>query len=125
MNTLIDKTIECPNHEGSFDCNPFCRLCEGNQETSLTELLSQADSVAWEGCHKIYILMDSNQTNKMKEYGYKYVVSDTATAMENVVGEWYDDSCSLRFIDAVFTNDDETDKFITVVGQFENEEDDE
>ena len=22
----------CPNHEGAFDCNPFCRICEGNQE---------------------------------------------------------------------------------------------
>jgi len=24
--------IECPEHEGNFDCNPFCRLCEGEQE---------------------------------------------------------------------------------------------
>lgn len=24
--------IECPNHAGSFDCNPFCPLCEGEQE---------------------------------------------------------------------------------------------
>lgn len=24
--------VECPNHEGSFDCTPFCNLCEGNQE---------------------------------------------------------------------------------------------
>lgn len=24
--------IECPNHEGNFDCTPFCQLCEGNQE---------------------------------------------------------------------------------------------
>jgi hypothetical protein len=24
--------IECPNHEGNFDCTPFCRLCEGEQE---------------------------------------------------------------------------------------------
>lgn len=24
--------IECPNHEGNWDCNPFCRLCEGDQE---------------------------------------------------------------------------------------------
>jgi hypothetical protein len=24
--------IECPNHKGSFDCNPFCRLCQGEQE---------------------------------------------------------------------------------------------
>ena len=22
----------CPNHEGAFDCNPFCSLCEGDQE---------------------------------------------------------------------------------------------
>ncbi len=22
----------CPNHGGSFDCTPFCELCEGNQE---------------------------------------------------------------------------------------------
>ena len=26
------KMIECPNHGGSFDCTPFCRLCEGEQE---------------------------------------------------------------------------------------------
>lgn len=24
--------IECPKHEGSFDCTPFCDVCEGNQE---------------------------------------------------------------------------------------------
>ena len=23
---------ECPNHEGAYDCTPFCNLCEGNQE---------------------------------------------------------------------------------------------
>jgi hypothetical protein len=26
---MVEK--ECPNHEGSFDCNPFCGICEGNQ----------------------------------------------------------------------------------------------
>jgi hypothetical protein len=27
------KTIKlCPEHEGAFDCTPFCRICEGNQE---------------------------------------------------------------------------------------------
>ena len=24
--------IECPNHEGNFDCTPFCNICEGEQE---------------------------------------------------------------------------------------------
>jgi hypothetical protein len=28
----MDNMIECPNHGGSFDCTPFCNLCEGEQE---------------------------------------------------------------------------------------------
>jgi hypothetical protein len=28
----IGEMVECPNHEGAFDCTPFCRLCEGEQE---------------------------------------------------------------------------------------------
>ena len=24
--------IECPNHEGNWDCHSFCRKCEGFQE---------------------------------------------------------------------------------------------
>ncbi len=24
--------IECPKHEGAFDCSPFCEICEGEQE---------------------------------------------------------------------------------------------
>jgi hypothetical protein len=27
--------IECPNHEGNFDCTPFCNLCEGEQELTV------------------------------------------------------------------------------------------
>ncbi len=26
------ERIECPNHEGAFDCNSFCRICEGFYE---------------------------------------------------------------------------------------------
>jgi hypothetical protein len=42
--------------------------------------------------------------------------------MGDAVWRWYEDSCSLRFIDAVFTNDDDTDKFVTVVAQFFGED---
>ncbi len=28
-------TLACPNHKGAFDCNPFCRICEGEQEFEL------------------------------------------------------------------------------------------
>ena len=26
------QRLECPEHNGSFDCNSFCSTCEGNQE---------------------------------------------------------------------------------------------
>jgi ribosomal protein L37AE/L43A len=26
----------CPNHEGAYDCTPFCELCEGEQEVVVT-----------------------------------------------------------------------------------------
>jgi len=28
--------VECPRHEGSFDCHSFCDICEGNQEYCIT-----------------------------------------------------------------------------------------
>ena len=31
--------IECPRHEGNFDCTPFCNICEGEQEYNSEELV--------------------------------------------------------------------------------------
>lgn len=125
--TLIDTpTIVCPNHEGSFDCTPFCRLCEGEQETSLETLINETFSLSWDGCHKLYLNMDVQQHNKMMGYGYDLTIlnRDPSITMQKLE-EWYEDSCSLRFIDAVFTQDYNTDKFITVVPQsWEDEEED-
>jgi hypothetical protein len=33
MMKMMTKTLTvCPNHDSNFDCTPFCRICEGNQE---------------------------------------------------------------------------------------------
>jgi hypothetical protein len=29
--------IDCPKHEGSYDCSPFCEVCGGEQEISSKE----------------------------------------------------------------------------------------
>jgi hypothetical protein len=29
--------VICPRHEGGYDCNPFCDICEGEQEVELRE----------------------------------------------------------------------------------------
>jgi hypothetical protein len=61
--------------------------------------------------------MDIEQTGKMIEYGYSNMIGGTAWDKQDAVFRWYEDSCSLRFIDAVFTNEDGTDKFVVVRGQ--------
>nr|DAW17397.1 MAG TPA: hypothetical protein [Caudoviricetes sp.] len=27
---------QCPNHNGAFDCTPFCAVCEGQQQYERT-----------------------------------------------------------------------------------------
>lgn len=119
----LDVSVQCPNHEGNFDCTPFCNVCEGNQELDMDYLLERASTVAWDGCHKIYLNMDIEQTGKMVGYGYSNMVGGTTESKQDAVFRWYEDSCSLRFLDAVFTQPDGGDQFVVVVSQFEGEDD--
>jgi len=69
--------------------------------------LSEAEAIAWDNCHKIYILMDSEQVELMRSYGYDPLITNeemNPNDMFEVVQGWYEGSCSLRFIDAVSTN---------------------
>jgi hypothetical protein len=90
------------------------------------ERIGEAKGIAWDTCHKIYILMDSEQVELMRGYGYDPLI--TADQMSNnemfdLVQEWYEDSCSLRFIQAVSTNDiDPNLGFESLVSQFEDQE---
>lgn len=122
--TKIELKVECPNHEGNFDCTPFCRLCEGEQELGLEEFINEAHSIAYEGCHKIYVLLDEKQTNQMISYGYgendtfliKAEDSNPYDLLETV-RNWYHDSCGLKFIEAVQTDYFGEDKFTAIVAQ--------
>ena len=93
--------------------------------------LDEASGIAWDGCHKIYILMDDKQMELMREYEYDPLVSSEnlhADDLEKLVWDWYDKSCGLRFIDAVRTmpeGEDEIEGFVTVVPQGWTDENDE
>lgn len=70
--------------------------------------ISQCKGIAWDGCHKIYILMDDQQMAQMAEYGYDPLISASeknAYDLFETVQEWYEDSCGLRFVNAVQTVD--------------------
>ncbi len=32
--------IDCPKHEGAYDCTPFCEVCEGEQEWTPNKVMS-------------------------------------------------------------------------------------
>lgn len=69
----------------------------------VAEVIAQAELVATDGCHKIYLAMDEEQAEWFRD-NYEFVFEHTADEMLDRVIEWYEDSCSLRFVSAVRTN---------------------
>lgn len=90
----------------------------------LDELLSEAKGIAWDNCHKVYILMDDQEVEQMRRYEYDPLITSdqmTPAQMLGTVLKWYNDSCGLRFIEATSTGESGT-EFYSVMGQFEDEE---
>ena len=90
------------------------------------EYLKEATSIAWDGCHKIYILMDEQEHQKMIEYGYGEDgsilerINELTSSAFALVKAWYDGSCELRFIHAVRSvevGEDEEDDFTDLIPQ--------
>jgi hypothetical protein len=101
---------------------------------AIREYTETAKGIAFDGCHKIYVLMDDEQMALMKEYGYgehnpNFLISSDQLGpaeMATVAMMWYNDSCGLKFIQAVNSKpENPNDGFIDIIGQFEgNDEDD-
>ena len=79
-----------------------------------TEIAVQdAKAIAFDGCHKIYVLMDDAQVEKMRGYGYGddegsfLITIDQVRKVEmlDILKNWYAGSCSLKFINSVATVD--------------------
>ena len=83
--------------------------------------VEMAKGIAFDTCHKIYVLMDDAQMEQMKEYGYDPLISaDTTTPDEMLatIKEWYANSCMLRFVSGVRTVDgDPNEGFIDLIPQ--------
>lgn len=91
--------------------------------------LASAKGIAFDTCHKIYVLMDDEQMRQMAEYGYDPLISSdemTIDQMRETIIEWFDQSCALRFVSAVATDEDDPNAgFTDIVSQFADSEDDE
>lgn len=99
-----------------------------SQEHELMDYLSDAKGIAWDTCHKIYILMDDEQMTLMEQYEYDPLISaNTMTPKEmfDTVWRWYEDSCGLKFIQAVSTFPNGEEDFHEIIGQFNDPNDEE
>lgn len=97
----------------------------------LEERTQEAKAIAWDTCHKIYLLMDDAQVEKMRGYGYDPLITYeemSSDDMYRTVVDWFEQSCGLRFVEAVSSvaeGEDENLGFETIIGQGEDEDDDE
>jgi len=98
-------------------------------DTLVKERVSEAKAIAFDTCHKIYLLMDNEQVELMRTYGYDPLITKedaTPDVMLATLQEWYEDSCGLRFIEAVSTNHENPNAgFETLIGQGDFAEDEE
>jgi hypothetical protein len=96
-------------------------------ETLIEERLTDAKAIAWDNCHKIYLLMDDEQVSLMRGYGYDTLITvnenqATPEIMFRWLEKWWAESCSLRFIDAVSTHlTDPNQGFESLIPQFDEE----
>jgi hypothetical protein len=103
------------------------------RDSALDEYTATAKAIAYDTCHKIYVLMDDEQVALMREYGYGdandpdcLITSDqmTPSEMSDRVALWFEGSCGLRFINAVYSDKAVGyEGFIHIVEQFEGQED--
>lgn len=90
---------------------------------NVREYLYEALIIAWDGCHKIYFGMDAEQADWFRE-NYPHTEEGTRGDMLYTVATWWNQSCCLRFVQAVYTNhEDPNAGYETVIGQGEGEED--
>ena len=102
--------------------------------TDVEIVLPHAKGIAFDGCHKIYVLMDNEQVEKMTGYGYgddegSYLLTAdkmSKAEMLDTLERWFADSCGLRFINAVSTVDgDPNEGFTDLIPQGADWEEDE
>jgi len=103
---------------------------------AVREYLNDAVLIAWDGCHKIYLAMDEAEAAYFRENyqpthelhaGGVIEGKEPAELYEDLC-EWWDDSCGLRFVSAVWHNDEDPNSgFVHLISQgagWQDEDDD-
>lgn len=82
--------------------------------------VKDAHAITWDGCHKIYITADPQMTADMAAIGYHMELVDSPADSALDLQEWYDNSCSLRFVQKI-NSPGKNEDYKTVISQFDDE----
>ena len=66
----------------------------------IEEAVSNGVLLAWDGCHKIYVVMDEHSAQWFS-HEYRNTAQGDFDTMMNTLHDWWDESCELRFIQSV------------------------
>lgn len=76
--------------------------------------------IAFDGCHKIYLAMDETEAYSFRtNEGYESVIENNGdNNLMDILDDWYDISCPLKFINAVWTSyPDANDGYVSLISQ--------
>lgn len=86
---------------------------------AVEEYLRDALSISWDTCHKIYLAMDEIEAAWFAENYDEATVKGSPEEMLATIKEWWDASCSLRFVSAVWHNRSNPNAgFVSLISQF-------
>jgi len=98
---------------------------------AVEEYINEAALIAFDGCHKIYLAMDQEEAEWFSKNYNGHGCTDrnftgSPEEMLKMVREWWDESCSLRFVNAVWHNEyDPNAGFVSLISQMAEVEVDE
>ena len=73
--------------------------------------------LAWDGCHKIYVVMDEHSA-RWFSHEYRNTAQGDFDTMMNTLHDWWDESCELRFIQSMSNGGNDCDDFDDLIPQF-------
>ena len=88
----------------------------------VASFLPKAKAMAWDECHKIYLLMDDEQVLRVREHGGYILVESPTLSDLSTIQEWYEESCWLKFVKAIYTTEEPNDGFVQLTEQFASDE---
>jgi hypothetical protein len=96
---------------------------------AVQEYVKDAVLIAFDECHKIYLAMDEKEAYFFRTNYQPAIVESihsTPEAMFATLEEWYEGSCGLKFIEAVWHDDlNANDGFVSLISQCAGDDEDE